>query len=104
MAFFHEWLARVGRRNIAYLVFVSLLVPFAAMLEASGPRGPDSGGGIMAAIILWTAVSSVFFLANAAAAIVRLVRGQPVTKPLIACGLPILCIAVPLLLEPFFVR
>ena len=49
-----EWMAFIGRRNIAYVVFVSLLVPFGMLMEAAGPQGPDSGGGIMAAIILWT--------------------------------------------------
>jgi len=46
-------------------VFVSLLVPFGMLLEASGPKGPDSGGGIMAAMILWSMVSLIFFIANA---------------------------------------
>ncbi len=104
MALVQEWVARIGRRNIAYVVFVSLLVPFSALMEAAGPQGPDTGGGIMAAIILWSMVSLIFFTANAASAIARLIRGQSAAKPLIACALPILCIVVPLLLEPFFVR
>jgi len=56
-----EWAALIGRRNIAYVVFVSLLVPFGMLMEAAGPQGPDSGGGIMAAIILWGVVSLIFF-------------------------------------------
>jgi hypothetical protein len=99
-----EWAALIGRRNIAYVVFVSLLVPFGMLMEAAGPRGPDSGGGIMAAIILWGAVSLIFFIANAGLAISSIVRGQPSTKALIACALPILCVILPLLLEPIFVR
>jgi hypothetical protein len=43
-----KWVARNGRRNIAYVVFVSLLVPFATLLQAAGPQGPHAGGGIMA--------------------------------------------------------
>jgi len=43
-----EWAALIGRRNIAYVVFVSLLVPFGMLMEAAGPQGPDSGGAIMA--------------------------------------------------------
>jgi hypothetical protein len=54
-----EWMAFIGRRNIAYVVFVSLLVPFGMLMEAAGPQGPDSGGGIMAAIILWSVVSLI---------------------------------------------
>jgi hypothetical protein len=104
MPLLREWAARIGRRNIAYVVFVSLLVPFAGLIEASGPRGPDAGGGVAAAIMLWVAVSAVFFLANLAALLVRLIRGQPIAKPLIACILPIVCFALPLLLEPIFLR
>jgi hypothetical protein len=46
-----EWAALIGRRNIAYVGFVSLLVPFGMLMEAAGPQGPDSGGGIMAAMV-----------------------------------------------------
>jgi hypothetical protein len=98
------WVAFVGRRNIAYVVFVSLLVPFGMLLEAAGPKGPDSGGGIMAAITLWGVVSLIFFIANAGLAIGSIVRGRSAMKPLIACALPIVCIVLPLVLEPFFVR
>jgi len=99
-----EWAALIGRRNIAYVVFVSLLVPFSIFMEAAGPQGPDSGGGITAAIMLWGVVSLIFFIANAGLALGAITRGRSATKPLIACALPILCIVLPLLLEPFFVR
>jgi hypothetical protein len=87
-----EWVALVGRRNIACVVFVSLLVPFGMLMEAAGSQVPDAGGGIMAAIILWSAVSLIFFMNDAGLAIGSLVRGQPSTKALIACTQPILCI------------
>ena len=93
-----EWAALVGRRNIAYVVFVSLLVPFSIFMEAAGPQGPDAGGGIMAAMILWSVVSLIFFIANAGLAIGAIARGRSATKPLIACALPIVCIILPLLL------
>jgi hypothetical protein len=64
-----EWAALVGRRNIAYVVFVSLIVPLGMLMEAAGPQGPDPGGGIMAAIMLWSAVSLIFFIANAGLAV-----------------------------------
>jgi hypothetical protein len=99
-----EWAALIGRRNIAYVVFVSLLVPFGRLMEAAGPKGPDSGGGIMAAIILWSVVSLIFFIANAGLVIGSIARGRSATKPLIACALPIVCIVVPFVLEPLFVR
>jgi hypothetical protein len=66
-----EWVALIGRRNVAYVLFVSLLVPFGMAIEAAGPKGPDSGGGIMAAIMLWSVVSLIFFIANAGLAIGR---------------------------------
>jgi hypothetical protein len=99
-----EWVALIGRRNVAYVLFVSLLVPFGMAIEAAGPKGPDSGGGIMAAIMLWSVVSLIFFIANAGLAIGSIARGRSATKPLIACALPIVCIVLPLVLEPFFVR
>src|SRR5260370_24335050 len=97
-------MAFVGRRNIAYVVLVALLVPFGMLMEAAGPQGLDSGGGIMATIILWSVVSLIFFIANAGLAIGSIARRRSATKPLIACALPIVCIILPLLLEPFFVR
>jgi hypothetical protein len=96
--------AFVGRRNVAYVVFVSLLVPFGMVMEAAGPQAPNAGGGIMAAIILWSAVSLIFFIANAGLLISSLARGRSAMKPLIACALPIVLIVVPLLLEPLLVR
>ena len=99
-----EWAALIGRRNIAYVVFVSLLVPFGMLMEAAGPQGPDTGGGIMAAILLCSVVSLIFFIVNAGLAIGSIARGRSATKPLIACALPIVCIILPLALEPIFVR
>ena len=91
-----EWAALIGRPNIAYVVFVSLLVPFGMLMEAAGPQGPDSGGGIMAAIILWGVVSLIFFIANAGLLISAVARGRSAMKPLIACALPIVCVVLPL--------
>jgi len=62
MAPVQERVARIGRRKIAYEDFVSLLVPFGMLMEAAGPPGPDPGGGIMAAIVLWSVVSLIFFI------------------------------------------
>src|SRR6202011_5210340 len=71
---------------------------------SAGPQGPDSGGGIMAAIILWGVVSLIFFIANTGLLISSVARGRSAMKPLIACALPIVCVVLPLVLEPFFVR
>ena len=40
MALVCEWVVRIGHRNIGYVVFVSLLVPFGTLMEAMGPKGP----------------------------------------------------------------
>jgi hypothetical protein len=65
-------------------------------MEAAGPQGPDSGGGIMAAIILWGVVSLICFIVNAGLAIGAIVRGRSAMKPLMAFALPIFCIVLPL--------
>src|SRR5207249_3029547 len=81
--------SRFGYGNIAYLVFVALLIPLGIAMEASGPRGPDRGGGIAVALLLWGIVSGLFFVINAGLAIVALARGRPAGKALIGCALPI---------------
>ena len=67
-------IAELGRRNIAYVAFVIILVPTALLLEAGGPSGPDAGGGIMLGIIVWALVSLVFFLVNAVQLIIALAK------------------------------
>ena len=99
-----EWAALIGRRNIAYGSLSLCWSPFGMLLEAADPKGPDAGGGITAAIILWSVVSLIFFIANAGLLCSSLARGRSATKPLIACALPIVCIVLPLALEPLFVR
>jgi len=81
-------LARFGWRNVAYLGFVVLLIPFGIALEASGPGGPDRGGGVAAAVMLWAIVSVLFFLVNAVLAIVAFAKGKPFDHALLACALP----------------
>ncbi len=94
-----RWWQRFGRRNIAFLIFLALLVPFGIALEASGPRGPDSGGGVGAAVLLGGVVSAAFLAVNAVLAVVALIRGRPPAKALIACALPIAIVLLMLLLE-----
>ena len=97
-------IAELGRRNIAYVAFVIILVPTALLLEAGGPSGPDAGGGIMLGIIVWALVSLVFFLVNAVQLIIALAKGQAARKPLIGCLLPILLILGTLLAEEIMLR
>lgn len=97
-----NWLRRWGRRNLAYIAFVAVLIPAANVLEASGPQGPDSGGGMMLGLIVWALVSLVFFVWNAILLIAALVRNGNALKPFIACLLPILIIVGVLVTEDLF--
>ena len=99
-----RWAVQLGYRNIAYAVFIAVLFPFAMLVEAGGPHGPDSGSGVVTAIMLWAAVSLVFFLVNAVLLIIALAKGRSPVKSLIACALPISCIVLPVVAEPLFVR
>jgi hypothetical protein len=94
-----SWLQTVGRRNLTYIAFVIILIPLANMLEASGPSGPDAGGGIVFGLIVWALVSLVYFIANAILMIMALAKGGNVSKPLIACLLPIAVIVATLMAE-----
>jgi hypothetical protein len=97
------WWRRFGRRNIAYIAFVVLLVPFGIALEASGPGGPDRGGGVAAVLMLGGIGTAMFFLANAILLIVALVKNRTATKPAIACALPIAIVLGMLLLEEIII-
>ena len=94
-----SWWRRFGGRNWAYLAFVALLVPFGIALEASGPGGPDRGGGVAAALMLGGIGTALFFAINAVLLIIALVKNQPAAKPAIACALPIAIVLGMLLLE-----
>jgi hypothetical protein len=87
-----------GRRNIAYIAFVVLLIPFGIALEASGPGGPDRGGGVGAALMIWGVGSLAFFVVNAVLLVFALVRSQPVAKAFVACALPVGLIVVSMML------
>jgi hypothetical protein len=92
------WWKRFGRRNLAYIAFVVLLIPFGIALEASGPGGPDRGGGVGAAVMIWGIGSLAFFVVNAVLLVFALVRSQPAAKAFVACALPSGLIVVSMLL------
>jgi hypothetical protein len=99
-----SWITKVGRRNLAYVIFVAILVLVANLLEAGGPVGPDAGGGMMMGFIAWGLVSLVFFAVNLILLIRALVKSLPVRKPLVACLLPVLLIVGTLLAEDIMLR
>ncbi|WP_374384696.1 hypothetical protein [Dongia sp.] len=90
---------RIGRRNIGYVLFTALITGIGLLLEAGGPQGPDSGGGIMFGLIVWGLTSLVFFLVNLVLLIRDLMRQQPAGKALLACALPIIAIVGTLVVE-----
>lgn len=96
-------LAAFGLRNVLYLAFTLLLIPVSYALEATGPKGPDAGGGIALGLTLWAVVSLVFFLVNAVLAIVAGARGRPVGPALIACALPPAIILLVMTAEPLLI-
>ena len=82
--------------NIGYVIFILSLIALTVILSVFG--GKDAveqyGGLILLGAILFWVVSFIFFIINAASAIVALIRGQSAVRPLIGCALPILCIAI----------
>lgn len=84
-----SWL-KFGQRNILYIGFVLLLVPFGLALDGPRPAGTQSLGGTGFALMLCASVSLGFFLLNAGLMIVGLARGGRIAKALIGCALPLL--------------
>jgi hypothetical protein len=83
-----SWL-KFGQRNILYIGFVALLLPFAMALDGPRPAGTQSHGGVAFALMLCGAVSAGFFLINAGLVVVDLSKGRRVVKALIGCALPL---------------
>ena len=83
-----SWL-KFGQRNILYIGFVVLMVPFGMALDGRRPAGTQSLGGFAFALMLCLAVSAGFFLINAGLVVVDLTKGRRVAKALIGCALPL---------------
>jgi len=83
-----SWVRRFGRRNVAYILFVAAVIALGIALEATGPGGPDRGGGVGAGVMLWGAGSLAFFVVNAVLVAVAVANRRPARKALIACALP----------------
>jgi hypothetical protein len=98
-----NWWRRFGLRNWGYLAFLALLVPFGMALEASGPGGPDRGGGEFAAMMLGGIGTTLFFVINLILLIMAAVKNRPAGKPAIACALPIVILLGMMMLERFTV-
>ena len=83
-----SWVRRFGRRNVAYILFVLAVIALGIALEATGPGGPDRGGGVGAGVMLWGAGSLAFFVVNAVLVAVAIANRRSPRKALIACALP----------------
>jgi hypothetical protein len=83
-----SWL-KFGQRNILYVGFVTLLVPFALALNGPRPAGTQTLGGFSFALMLCGAVSAGFFLINAGLVVFDLAKGRRAVKALIGCALPL---------------
>jgi hypothetical protein len=83
-----SWL-KFGQRNILYIGFVVLLIPFGMALDGRRLAGTQSLGGLAFALMLCGTVSLGFFLINAGLFVFDLAKGRRVAKPLIGCALPL---------------
>jgi len=83
-----SWARRFGRRNLGFLLFTVVTIGSGIALEASGPGGPDRGGGVGAALFVWGLGSIIFFAVNAVLVAYDVTRHRPARKALIACVLP----------------
>jgi hypothetical protein len=83
-----SWL-KFGQRNILYIGFVALSVPFGMALDGPRPAGTPDPGGLSLALMLCVAVSAGFFVLNAGLVVIDLARGRRVAKALIGCALPV---------------
>lgn len=93
------WVRRFGWRNVAYVAFMPAVIGFGIALEATGPGGPDRGGGLMAGMFIWAIVSVLFFLVNAVLLVIALAKGRPAGKAFVACLLPFAVVLGSLVLE-----
>ena len=102
MRLIREVMHVVGMRNVAYAVCTLLLIPLGLAVEEAGPHGPDSGGGLMLAYILWLGGATLFVAVNLVLVVLGIagqyMRRPPVTAPigraLIACALPFFIAAI----------
>ncbi len=81
---------RFGQRNILYLGFVTLLVPFGMALDGPHPAGTQSPGGFAFAAMLCGGVSLGFFMINAGLVFADLAKGRRIAKALMGCALPMI--------------
>ena len=88
----------MGLRTLAYVAFLLLLIPFGATLE-SGSSARESGGGIMAALIVCLIGSLAFFLVNALLVLAALVKGGSIRLSVIGCASSLTVIAGILVFE-----
>jgi hypothetical protein len=86
---FFSWF---GRRNVAYVIFLALLVLDAVTNNDNDPAGRGGEAGLI--MLLWIVVTLVFGGANFVLMFVALAKRRPAGKPIIACVLSLLSVIV----------
>jgi hypothetical protein len=81
-----------GYRNIAFIVFVVLLILYASLVPGSDAAGRAYES--VAVTMLWIVVALPFFAINAVLLGTAFVKERPATKPLIASLLSALSVIV----------
>ncbi len=89
-------MARLGRWNIAYMVFVSLIGALILLVDWFGISTDDAQA--MGVAMTWFWVPLAFFIVNAGSAIWRIFTSRSPKKQLIGCALPPLSLVIPLAL------
>src|SRR5947209_19662020 len=84
-----------GYRNIAFIVFIVLLILYASLVPGSDAAGRANESA--AVTMLWMVVALPFFAINAVLLGAAFVKERPATKPLIASLLSVLSVIVLLL-------
>lgn len=83
-----------GYRNLAYIIFMVLLILYASFVNGGDPAGRRMSAAFVT--MLWIGVSVPFFVANAVLLGIALTRERPASKPPIAVLLAMLTVVVPL--------
>lgn len=92
---------RFGQRNVLYMGFVALLIPFGLALDGPRVPGAQSMGGVAFALMLCAAVSAGFFMLNLGLMVAALARGGRIAKASIGCALPVIFGAASVLVRVF---
>ena len=81
-------IARFGRRNLLYILFVLLTIGSAILIEVTGASGVAGQRLVSVLVWFWGIGSIAFFVVNAVLVMLAVVKGNPARKATIGCALP----------------